>query len=126
MTGLQFNTAIVIFFVPYIVFEIPSNLMLKRLKPHVWLSGCMFLFGLVTMLQGFVKSYAGLLVTRFFLGTCEVSASFLSLLNVAHPFYLWRRQECSPVASTFWQCGTGVRRVRSGQNIQHRPLASYS
>lgn len=32
---------------------------------------CMFLFGLVTMLQGFVQNYAGLLVTRFFLGVFE-------------------------------------------------------
>lgn len=28
-------------------------------------------FGLVTLLQGFVKSYGGLLATRFFLGVFE-------------------------------------------------------
>lgn len=32
----QYNIALVIFFVPYILFEVPSNLLLKRLKPHVW------------------------------------------------------------------------------------------
>lgn len=31
----------------------------------------MFLFGLVTMLQGFVTNYGGLLATRFFLGVFE-------------------------------------------------------
>ena len=30
-----------------------------------------FGFGLVTLLQGFVKNYAGLLATRFFLGVFE-------------------------------------------------------
>ncbi|KAG8533207.1 uncharacterized protein KY384_001990 [Bacidia gigantensis] len=69
--GNQYNTALTIFFVPYIVFEIPSNIILKRLKPHVWLSGCMFVFGLVTVCQGLVKNWSGLLVTRFFLGLAE-------------------------------------------------------
>ncbi|KAL8808381.1 MAG: hypothetical protein Q9182_000201 [Xanthomendoza sp. 2 TL-2023] len=58
----QYNTALTIFFVSYIAFEIPSNLLLKRLKPHVWLSACMFLFGLVTICQGLVQNYSGLLV----------------------------------------------------------------
>ncbi|KAL6716471.1 High-affinity nicotinic acid transporter [Lecanora helva] len=71
LTGNQFNTALTIFFVPYIVFEIPSNIILKRLKPHVWLSLCMFLFGLVTLCQGLVQNWSGLLATRFFLGLAE-------------------------------------------------------
>lgn len=69
--GVQYNTALTIFFVPYIVFEIPSNILLKKLKPHVWLSACMFLFGLVTICQGLVQGYGGLLATRFFLGLAE-------------------------------------------------------
>jgi len=70
-TGVKYNTALTIFFVPYIVFEIPSNLLLKRLRPHVWLSGCMFMFGLVSICQGLVQNYGGLLTTRFFLGVFE-------------------------------------------------------
>lgn len=67
----RYNTALVIFFVPYILFEIPSNILLKKMKPRIWLSICMFGFGVVTMLQGFVQNYSGLLVTRFFLGVFE-------------------------------------------------------
>ena len=69
--GNQYNTALTIFFVPYIAFEIPSNILLKKLKPNVWLSACMFLFGLVTICQGLVQGYGGLLTTRFFLGVAE-------------------------------------------------------
>ena len=36
MEGTKYNTALTIFFVPYIIFEIPSNVLLKKLKPHVW------------------------------------------------------------------------------------------
>ncbi|KAL8685880.1 MAG: hypothetical protein Q9224_005630 [Gallowayella concinna] len=67
----QYNTALTIFFVSYIAFEIPSNVLLKKLKPHLWLSVCMFLFGLITICQGLVQNYSGLLATRFFLGLAE-------------------------------------------------------
>lgn len=71
LSGTQYNTALTIFFVPYIVFEIPSNILLKKLKPHVWLPLCMFGFGLVTICQGLVTNWSGLLATRFFLGLTE-------------------------------------------------------
>lgn len=71
LVGTQYNTALLIFFIPYLVFEIPSNIFLRRLRPHVWLSACMFGFGLVTLLQGFTQNYAGILTTRFFLGFFE-------------------------------------------------------
>ncbi|KAH5159723.1 hypothetical protein HBH69_053100 [Parastagonospora nodorum] len=69
--GNKYNIALVIFFVPYILFEVPSNIILKMMKPRMWLSICMFGFGLVTLLQGFVQNYSGLLATRFFLGVFE-------------------------------------------------------
>ncbi|KAH8673983.1 major facilitator superfamily domain-containing protein [Xylariales sp. PMI_506] len=38
---------------------------------HCTLSGCMFGFGIVSVCQGLVQNYAGLLATRFFLGVFE-------------------------------------------------------
>ncbi|KAJ5104981.1 hypothetical protein NUU61_002328 [Penicillium alfredii] len=70
-TGTKYNTALTIFFVPYIIFEIPSNVLLKKLKPHVWLSFCMFMFGVVMICQGLVSNWGGLMTTRFFLGVFE-------------------------------------------------------
>ena len=69
--NLQYNTALTIFFVPYVLFEIPSNILMKRFSPRVWLSGCMFLFGVVSICQGLTSNYGGLLTTRFFLGLFE-------------------------------------------------------
>ncbi|KAL9527012.1 MFS transporter [Sphaerulina musiva] len=68
---IEYNSALVIFFVPYILLEIPSNILLKKFKPHIWLSLNMFLFGFVTIMQGLVQNYSGLLTTRFFLGVFE-------------------------------------------------------
>lgn len=71
LTGQQPNTALAVFFVPYILFEVPSNILLKKLSPHVWLSICTFGFGIVMIGQGFVKNFSGLIATRFFLGFFE-------------------------------------------------------
>jgi MFS family permease len=71
LTGNQYNTCLTIFFVPYVVFEIPSNLLLKRFSPRVWLSICCIGFGFVTTMQGLVQNYGGLIATRFLLGIFE-------------------------------------------------------
>jgi hypothetical protein len=39
----------------------------------VLVPGCMFLFGIISCLQGTVQNFSGLLATRFFLGMCESS-----------------------------------------------------
>ncbi|KAI5856058.1 major facilitator superfamily domain-containing protein [Tricharina praecox] len=71
LKGTQYNTALMIFFIPYILFEIPSNILLQKSMPHRYLSFCVLGFGVTTLLQGFVTNYAGLLATRFFLGLFE-------------------------------------------------------
>jgi MFS family permease len=71
LTGQQPNIALTILFVPYIVFEIPSNIIMKRLSPHVWLSICIFSFGIIVIAQAFVQNYSGIIATRFFLGIAE-------------------------------------------------------
>ncbi|PGG99779.1 hypothetical protein GX51_06151 [Blastomyces parvus] len=63
--------ALLIFFVPYILLEIPSNLLLKRVDPSTWITILTFFFGLVTVCQGLVKTPKGLIVCRFFLGVFE-------------------------------------------------------
>lgn len=51
--------------------EIPSNIILQRIGPRVWLSGQLFAWGLVATFQAFVQSYPAYLVTRILLGLCE-------------------------------------------------------
>ncbi|OTB12490.1 hypothetical protein K445DRAFT_66309 [Daldinia sp. EC12] len=71
LEGNQPNVALTIFFVPYIIFEIPSNIVMKKLSPRIWLSACIISFGIIMIGQGFVRSYGGLLAARFFLGLAE-------------------------------------------------------
>jgi MFS family permease len=51
--------------------EIPSNIIMQRVGPRVWLSGQLFAWGLVATFQAFVQSYPAFLATRILLGLCE-------------------------------------------------------
>ncbi|KAM5356487.1 hypothetical protein ACJ41O_003133 [Fusarium nematophilum] len=71
MTGDQYNWCLTVFFFTYAAFEVPSNLLLKKLRPSVWLPTIMVAWGLVMTLMGIVRNYHGLLIARIFLGLTE-------------------------------------------------------
>ena len=71
MVGNDYNIALLIFFVPYILFEIPSNIFIKRLKPSNWLSIIMFIWGIATICQGLCHNFGGLLACRIIIGLAE-------------------------------------------------------
>lgn len=60
-----------IYFFGYVLFEIPSNIVLKRFTPRIWLPTLMILWGIVGVSMGLVHDFGGLLVARFFLGVTE-------------------------------------------------------
>jgi hypothetical protein len=37
LSGTQYNIALTMFFIPYALFEVPSNIILKILKPKIWI-----------------------------------------------------------------------------------------
>lgn len=45
MSGNDFNIALFMFFIPYILCELPSNLILKKVRPSIWLSGLALCWG---------------------------------------------------------------------------------
>ncbi|CAK9441511.1 uncharacterized protein LODBEIA_P53790 [Lodderomyces beijingensis] len=101
LTGTQYNTALTLFFVPYIFFEVAGNYAIKYFKPHVWLSGSVFLFGCITVGMGFVKNFAGLAACRFFLGASE-SALFCGMFYLLSTYY--SKHEAQRRFSTFFSC----------------------
>ncbi|OCB84497.1 MFS transporter [Sanghuangporus baumii] len=69
--GNQFNTALAVFYVSYIASELPSNWILKRMKPNRWLPFIVTAWGIVTTLSGLVQNFGGLVAIRIMLGLCE-------------------------------------------------------
>ncbi|KAL2815642.1 major facilitator superfamily domain-containing protein [Aspergillus cavernicola] len=71
MTDNQYNSALTIFFVSYSVFEPLTNILLKRLRPSIFIPIIMILWGVCMMCMGFVRNWAGLMAVRWFLGLSE-------------------------------------------------------
>lgn len=65
------SIAVLVFFIPVIIFEIPSNMMLSRVKPRYWVSGLTLGFGMSVTFAGFCTNFAGLVVSRMFVGAFE-------------------------------------------------------
>lgn len=51
--------------------ELPSNLVLKKVSPKIWLPCLTAAWGLVTMCLGFVRGYASFVAVRAVLGVTE-------------------------------------------------------
>ncbi|KAF3040742.1 hypothetical protein E8E12_008578 [Didymella heteroderae] len=71
LTGVQYNTCVSIFFVGYLVGQVPSNMLLNRIKPSWYMSGWMMAWAVVSTLMAVVKDYKGMLACRFVLGITE-------------------------------------------------------
>ncbi|THZ88718.1 MFS general substrate transporter [Aureobasidium pullulans] len=71
LTGAEYNWCLTAFFFTYCAFEVPSNMLLKKLRPSIWLPSIMVAWGIVMTLMGLVKDFHGLLIARIFLGVTE-------------------------------------------------------
>ncbi|EXF75652.1 major facilitator superfamily transporter [Colletotrichum fioriniae PJ7] len=74
LEGYRFNWALSIFYIIYLLVEVPSNIILKRVGPRFYLPFLVVGFGLVSLCTAFVRSYEGLIVARAFLGIFEGGA----------------------------------------------------
>jgi fucose permease len=72
LTGNLFDIALSLFFVTYIVFELPANMMCKRFGPRIWLSFITLGFGLVTISTAFLSPATWVCS---FSGYCSVSSN---------------------------------------------------
>ncbi|OJD32291.1 high-affinity nicotinic acid transporter [Diplodia corticola] len=95
MSSGQYNWTLTIFFFSYCAFDLPSNIVLKKLRPSIWLPITVLAWGIVMTLMGLVQSYKGLLTARFFLGLTEAGlypgASFYITTWYCRGEALWRQ-----------------------------------
>ncbi|KAF2452660.1 major facilitator superfamily domain-containing protein [Lineolata rhizophorae] len=71
MTGYHYNIVVMVFYIPYVLLEIPSNMIINRIKPRYWISGLTMGWGLSVTFAGFSTSFGGLLTARIFIGIFE-------------------------------------------------------
>ncbi|KAJ3721532.1 MFS general substrate transporter [Lentinula raphanica] len=106
ISDTQYLIALTVYFFPYALLEPASNVILRRLKPSLWLSSLIFCWGVVVICHGFIQSYGGLVKAgmypgivfyisswykrsemgskiAFFFSSATLSGAFSGLLSVA-------------------------------------------
>lgn len=71
MHGNDYQTAVSLLFVTYLLCEIPSNLAIKKLRPSRWIPFIAISWGIVAALTGLCQNKAGLIICDLFLGALE-------------------------------------------------------
>ncbi|KAH9240687.1 hypothetical protein K456DRAFT_1931578 [Colletotrichum gloeosporioides 23] len=71
LQGTQYNTCISILYVGYLTAGIPSNMILTRVRPSVYMGVCMCGWAIVSAFTAMADNYVHLLVLRFLLGWFE-------------------------------------------------------
>ncbi|KAJ5688602.1 hypothetical protein N7462_002994 [Penicillium macrosclerotiorum] len=72
LSGIQYNIALSLFFIPYVLLEVPSNILLKKFaRPSLYLGALIVSWGTIMTLTGVVQNFGGLLVMRILLGIFE-------------------------------------------------------
>lgn len=71
LTGDKFNIALTVFYILYVLIDIPSNWLLKVVGGGKYLPLIAVAWGIVGTCMGAVKTFGGLIACRLLLGACE-------------------------------------------------------
>ena len=84
------------FFIGYFFFEVPSNLLLRRVGARIWIARIMVLWGLISSAMMFTNSQTTFYVLRFLLGIAE--AGFFPGIILYLTFWYTRAHRARMVA----------------------------
>jgi MFS transporter, ACS family, tartrate transporter len=96
VTSQQFGLIAGIFFIGYVIFEVPSNLLLHRIGARIWIARILLSWGIVATLTGFVQSVAQFYVVRFVLGVAE--AGFFPGIVLYLTYWFRQREQAHAIA----------------------------
>ncbi|KAL4797889.1 major facilitator superfamily domain-containing protein [Aspergillus venezuelensis] len=71
LQGTDFNVAVSILNVGYMLAQLPSNMIITRVRPCIYLPCCVMVWSCVSAVTAGVTSFSGLVAVRFFLGIVE-------------------------------------------------------
>ncbi|KAJ4983888.1 major facilitator superfamily transporter [Stagonosporopsis vannaccii] len=104
LTTEQYGTLSWLFYLAFLIFEMPHAYLMQRLPVAKYLGGCVCAWGTVVTCTAACDSYASLAVCRFLLGAFE-SAISPSLILVTS---MWYKRDEQPKRIGFWYLGVGV------------------
>ncbi|MEU3661687.1 MFS transporter [Streptomyces sp. NPDC032940] len=110
LSGAAFGLGAGIFFIAYALFEVPSNILMERFGPKVWLTRIMISWGVVATAMAFVDSVEMFYALRFLLGVAE--AGFFPA--VIYYFSRWLPDSHRGRATSVFLMGSGTATVVVG------------
>ena len=108
--ALAYGVGAGLFFIGYALFEVPSNILLKKFGARVWLTRIMLTWGLVASAMAFIQNETGFYVLRFLLGVAE--AGFFP--GVVYYFTLWLPAAERGKAMAIFLSGSAIASILSG------------
>lgn len=81
LTSSQYSIIVLAFFISYLVFEVPANMILTRVRPSVFLPGLGLVWGTFAALMGATQNWSQVAGLRFLLGFAEVRQTTSSINN---------------------------------------------
>lgn len=104
MSDKHYTLALTVFFFTYSTFDIPSNMLLKLLRPNVWLPLVTLASGIVTVGMGMSQTGDGLIIARLFLGMTECGL----FPGVAYVITLWYRKKEAQFRQALFFCAASM------------------
>ncbi|KAJ7188091.1 major facilitator superfamily domain-containing protein [Mycena filopes] len=95
----RYSVVSCLYFVPYILFQLPSNILLKYLGVRVWLTICILGWGIAQLGMAFVETWGQLAACRILLGLFE-AGFFPALVFVITTWY--KRHEVQKRLALFY------------------------
>ncbi|KAK8857004.1 MFS general substrate transporter [Apiospora arundinis] len=71
MTNSEYNTCLLMFYVGYCITQVPSNMIIGKVRPSLYICLITSLWGVLSMSQGFTQNFSQLAAVRFILGLVE-------------------------------------------------------
>ncbi|KAG1302234.1 hypothetical protein G6F64_011105 [Rhizopus arrhizus] len=105
LTKSQYQWSLSIFYFSYVLFDLPSNIIMRRWRPSFWLGILMFFWGTVATAMAASKNFASIASFRFLIGLFEAGKCLDTRFfpGVIYFMSLWyTRQEYGCRISFFW------------------------
>lgn len=96
ISSQQFGFLVGVFFFGYVLFEVPSNLLLHRIGARIWIARILITWGIVALLTGFVRNVHELYIARFLLGVAE--AGYYPGVVLYLTYWFRRRERAHAIA----------------------------
>ncbi|CAK7211627.1 hypothetical protein SCUCBS95973_001179 [Sporothrix curviconia] len=86
--GNRYSIILLVFFAPYVAFQFPASVLVRKVGPRMFLSSIVLCWGVVMLGFGFVKNWQSLIPLRAIVGAFEAGCFPDDLFSRTSVFYL--------------------------------------